>query len=117
MPLLLVFVRAYPWQSLVMLACLLLATVAEGIGLSSMLPLLSLAAQAGMGASTSPDSPVGKGGLAHMASDLLLSVGLQPSIGLLLVLIVGVMTLKARFTLLAQKQVGYTVAQVATDLV
>jgi ATP-binding cassette subfamily C protein len=116
MSLLLVFARAYPRQSLVMLACLLLATVAEGIGLSSLLPLLSLAAQAGTGASTGPDSPVGKGGLAHVAGDLLLSVGLQPSIGLLLVLIVGGMTLKAGFVLLAQKQIGYTVAQVATDL-
>jgi ATP-binding cassette, subfamily C, bacterial len=114
--LLLVFARAYPRQSLVMLACLLLATVAEGIGLSSLLPLLGLAAQAGTGISTNPDSPVGKGGLAHVASDLLLSVGLQPSIGLLLVLIVGGMTLKAGFVLLAQKQIGYTVAQVATDL-
>jgi ATP-binding cassette, subfamily C, bacterial len=117
MSLLFVFARAYPWQSLVMLACLLLATVAEGIGLSSLLPLLSLAAQAGMGASTGPDSLVGKGGLAHVAGDLLLSVGLEPSIGLLLVLIVGGMTLKAGFILLAQKQIGYTVAQVATDLV
>jgi ATP-binding cassette subfamily C protein len=116
MSLLLVFARAYPRQSLVMLVCLLLATVAEGIGLSSLLPLLSLAAQAGTGVSADPDSPVGKGGLAHVASDLLLSVGLQPSIGLLLVLIVGGMTLKAGFVLLAQKQIGYTVAQVATDL-
>ncbi len=116
MSLLLVFARAYPRQSLVMLACLLLATVAEGIGLSSLLPLLGLVAQAGTGISTDPDSPVGKGGLAHVAGDLLLSVGLQPSIGLLLVLIVGGMTLKAGFVLLAQKQIGYTVAQVATDL-
>lgn len=99
-----------------MLACLFLATVAEGIGLSSLLPLLGLAAQAGTGISTNPDSPIGKGGLAHVAGDLLLSVGLQPSIGLLLVLIVGGMTLKAGFVLLAQKQIGYTVAQVATDL-
>jgi len=116
MSLLLVFARAYPWQSLIMLACLFLATVAEGIGLSSLLPLLSLAAQASTGVSADPDSPVGKGGLAHLAGDLLLSVGLQPSIGLLLVLIVGGMALKAGFVLLAQKQVGYTVAQVATDL-
>ncbi len=99
-----------------MLACLLLATVAEGIGLSSLLPLLSLAAQAGTGISTDPHSPVGKGGLAHVAGDLLLLVGLQPSIGLLLVIIVGGMALKAGFVLLAQKQIGYTVAQVATDL-
>ncbi|HEV8712121.1 MAG TPA: ABC transporter ATP-binding protein, partial [Candidatus Binatia bacterium] len=93
-----------------MLACLLLATVAEGIGLSSLLPLLSLAAPAG--------SVVGKGNsrLAHLIGDLLAGVGLQASIGLLLSLIVGGMTLKAAFVLLAQKQIGYAVAQVATDL-
>jgi ATP-binding cassette, subfamily C, bacterial len=93
-----------------MLACLVLATVAEGIGLSSLLPLLSLATPAG--------SIAGKGDtrLAHMIDDLLAGVGLQPSVGLLLSFIVGGMALKAAFVLLAQKQIGYTVAQVATDL-
>ena len=111
MSLLFVFARAYPRQSLIMLVCLLLATVAEGIGLSSLLPLLSLAAQAGTGVSTDPSSPVGKGGLAQAVNNALVGVGLQPSIGLLLMIIVGGMALKAGFVLLAQKQIGYTVAQ------
>jgi len=46
----------------------------------------------------------------------LAALGLQPSIGLLLSMIVFGMVLKAALLLLAQKQVGYTVAQVATDL-
>ncbi|MBI3302732.1 MAG: ABC transporter ATP-binding protein, partial [Deltaproteobacteria bacterium] len=118
MHLLLVFARAYPWQSLGMLACLLLATVAEGVGLSGLLPLLSLAAQTGTGAGADPGSTVGKGntGLEQAVGDVLAGFGLQPSIGLLLTIIVGGMALKAGFVLLAQKQVGYTVAQVATDL-
>jgi ATP-binding cassette, subfamily C, bacterial len=116
MRLLFVFARAYPRQSLVMLACLLLAAVAEGIGLSSLLPLLSLTAQAGTDVTTNPGSLAGKGGLAQGVGDILVRVGLQPSIGLLLIIIVGGMALKAGFTLLAQKQIGYTVAQVATDL-
>jgi ATP-binding cassette subfamily C protein len=48
--------------------------------------------------------------------DALGMFGLQPSIGLLLPIIVGAMALKAGFILLAKKQIGYTVAQVATDL-
>ena len=42
MRLLIVFARAYPWRSALMLGCLLLAAVAEGLGLSSILPLLGL---------------------------------------------------------------------------
>lgn len=118
MRLLLVFARAYPWQSFVMLGCLLLATVAEGIGLSSLLPLFSLAAKVGMGAQAEPGGTGGQGntGLEQAAGDVLATFGLQPSIGLLLTIIVAGMTLKAGFVLLAQKQVGYTVAHVATDL-
>ncbi|MBI3797363.1 MAG: ABC transporter ATP-binding protein [Deltaproteobacteria bacterium] len=111
-----VFARAYPRQTLVMLVCLLLAAVAEGIGLSSLLPLLSLTAQAATDGNANPDSLAGKGGLAQAVSHVLVGVGLQPSIGLLLLIIVAGMTLKAGFILLAQKQIGYTVAQVATDL-
>ena len=99
MRLLFIFARAYPQRGLLMLACLLLATVAEGIGLSSLLPLLSLAAPVG-------SAGKGNAGLAQMIGELLAGVGLQASVGLLLMLIVGGMTLKAGFVLLAQKQIG-----------
>ncbi len=42
--------------------------------------------------------------------------GLQPRLGTLCLVIVGGLGLKAVFVLLAQRQVGYTVAHVATDL-
>ena len=41
------FVRAYPWQSLAVLICLLLAALMEGVGISTLLPLLSLATGSG----------------------------------------------------------------------
>ena len=44
------FVRAYPWQSFVVLLCLLLAAVTEGIGISTLLPLLSIATRSNSGA-------------------------------------------------------------------
>ena len=43
MRLLITFSRSYPWQSVFMLLALLFAGLAEGIGLSALLPLLSIA--------------------------------------------------------------------------
>jgi ATP-binding cassette subfamily C protein len=109
------FARAYPWQSLVVVLCLLLAALMEGVGLSSVLPLLGMAANAnatagggGAGEDTSPLEAAVRGALADL--------GLEPTIGLLVSIIVATFTLKAALVLLSRRQVGYTVAHVATDL-
>ena len=47
---------------------------------------------------------------------LLGSIGLTPTVGVLLVIVVIGMTLKSVLVLVANRQVGYTVAHVATDL-
>jgi len=116
MRLLLFFARSYPRRTLIMLVCLLLAAVAEGIGLSSLLPLLSLTARVSVGAGAQSNTTQGDSRLEQVVSSLLGSLGLQPSIGLLLLIIVCGMTMKAALLLLAHRQIGYTVAQVATDL-
>lgn len=116
MKLLLYFARTYPRRTALMLGCLLLSAIAEGIGLSSLLPLLGLVAKPHNGGSDF--GKVGSGGshLESIVSQGLSTLGLQPSLGLLLMVIVCGMFLKAALMLLAQKQIGYTVAQVATDL-
>lgn len=114
MRLLLVFARRYPWQSLLVLGCLLLAAVAEGIGLSSLLPLLSLATDSGT--STVNNISMGSSQVSRIITRVFAMLGVQPSIGALLLLIVISLFTKAGLVLLAQKQVGYAVAQVATDL-
>ena len=43
MGLMLSFFRAYRWQTVLMLVALLLSGIAEGIGLSALLPLLNIA--------------------------------------------------------------------------
>src|SRR5262245_33210424 len=106
MHLLIVFARRYPARTLIMLACLTLAALAEGVGLSSMMPLLNM-----ITGSKGDDS-----GLQHAVRDALALVGLEPTLGILLVLICIGITVKAGLMLLAQRQVGYTVAHVATDL-
>jgi ATP-binding cassette subfamily C protein len=106
--------RAYPLQSAIMLLALSLAGVAEGIGLSALLPLVSVAmgAQAGANSAASVD----RSGVERVVTETLTSVGLTPTLGVLLIVIVLAIVLKSGLVLLAKKQVGYTVAHVATDL-
>ena len=114
MRLIILFARKYPWQSATMLFALLLAGIAEGFGISALLPLISTVAggHAGAGKAGSPSGS----GLERMVTDTLTALGVSPSIGVLLVLIVLAIVLKSLLVLLAQKRVGYTVARVATDL-
>jgi ATP-binding cassette subfamily C protein len=117
MRLLLFFARAYPWRTLLVLGCLLLAALAEGIGLSSLLSLLSIATKAGVGTGTNlQGAAAGDSWLEQRINDILAACGLGPSVELLCTIIISGAILKAGFILLAQKHVGYTVARVATDL-
>jgi ATP-binding cassette subfamily C protein len=114
MRLIILLTRKYPWQSTLMLLALLLAGIAEGLGLSTLLPLVSTAvsSQAGGGQGVSASSS----GLERAVTDTLTALGLTPTIGTLLVLIVFAIVLKSFLVLFAKKRVGYTVARVATDL-
>jgi ATP-binding cassette subfamily C protein len=116
MPVLFSFARAYPRRTCIMFGCLLLSALAEGVGLSSLLPLIGLAAKVGSPGEMQAGETHPSSGLERTVTDVLTSFGLQPSIGLLLSLIVCGMALKALLLLVAQKHIGYTVAQVATDL-
>jgi len=100
------FMRAYPWRSAVMLVCLLFAGLSEGLGIATFLPLLDLVVGGGSANNTM---------LGRVTREALAAVSLEPSLGILLSLIVIGITLKSGFTLLAMKQVGYTVAYVVTD--
>lgn len=87
------------------LACLLAAGLAEGIGLASLVPVVAIATgEAG-------DSPV-----ERAIAGALASVGLAPELGILLGVVVAGLVVKALLTLLAMNYVGFTVAMVATGL-
>jgi ATP-binding cassette subfamily C protein len=108
MKLLLIFARAYPKRTLTMLGCLLMAAVAEGLGLSTVLPLLGIIAE--------KDAASSHNEVSRIVVSTLESFGLQATLGVLLSLIVAAMFVKAGLVLMAQRQIGYTVAHVATDL-
>lgn len=103
--------RAYPWRSATTLVALVLAGLAEGVGLS-LLPL-ALGAAANESTQTEIDSSAG---FESVLIETLGALGITPTVGVLLVVIVTCLLLKAGLLLLARIQVGYTVAHVATDL-
>jgi ATP-binding cassette subfamily C protein len=110
MRLFLYFARSYPASSAVMLGCLLLGVLAEGAGISTLLPLLSLVT-----ASTSPDAAE-PSQLEQVVRSLLDRVGVEPVLGNLLLIFVAAMVVQSALVLVAKRQVGYTVARVTTDL-
>jgi len=97
----------YPKRSFVILICLLFAGLAEGLGMATLLPVLSIALNGGASDNNT---------LTKLISYFLSIFGFEASVGILLSLITAVMIIKAALVLLAAKQVGYTAAQVATDL-
>lgn len=105
MRILVAFGRAYPARTLLMMLSLVLAGVAEGVGLTTLLPMVSVA----LGEKN--DS-----GLAGNVLGALHAVGLEPAVGTMLAVIVIGMTLSSLLILVANRQVGYAVAHMATDL-
>jgi ATP-binding cassette subfamily C protein len=109
MRLLLVFLRTYPKRTALTLLCLVLGGLAEGIGVSSLLPVMRVAANGAPGLA-------GATALERGLDAALTSVGLTPSTHTLFALVLVGVVLKAGLTLLANRQVGYAVAQMTTSL-
>ena len=101
-----IFFNAKGTNSWTVLGALVLAGLAEGIGVANLLPLITIM----IGADTDA-SP-----LSRMLIDTIEAVGLSPEPYVLVSLIVLSITAKAIFTLIAMRHVGYAVAEVATGL-
>jgi ATP-binding cassette subfamily C protein len=116
MGLMLSFFRAYRWQTVVMLVALLLSGIAEGIGLSALLPLLNIALGSEATSMLPGAAAVEQNEFERTVLDVLGSIGIAPTLGNMLTIILAGVALKSVFLLIAQRQVGYTAAQVGTDL-
>ena len=87
--------------------CLLLAGLFQGVGLTGLMPLLSIAS----------DSPPSETSTAsRLVTGFLDFAGLSPTLGILLFFVVGAIVLKSLMQLLAMRYVSYTVAEVCTLL-
>lgn len=104
------FARTYPRRSAIALVCLILAGLAEGLGISGLLPLIQIAAR---GADAPPAEPTS---LEGIVLNLLGTVGLEATTNNLVILILCALVLRATLTLIAGRQSGYAVAYMSNDL-
>lgn len=100
------FFGAYPWRSALMVVLLALSGIAEGVSVASLVPLLE------MRTAGSEDPSM----LGEAVDGFLGSLGLEPTLVVLLTVIVIAISFKAGFMWLAMRQVGFTVARVTKDL-
>lgn len=112
------FFSAYKVPTLLMLLALLLSGIAEGIGLSALLPLLNVAmeGQASQALMNTGAPPQLQNDFERWVLEVLASAGIAPTLGNLLLIVVLGVGCKALLLLVAQRQVGYTAAQMGTDL-
>ncbi len=102
-----VFVRTYPGRSTVALVSVFVASLFEGLGMSMLLSMLSLAS----GPSGSPPSKP-----QQVALDVVSHLGIPPTAINLLFVAIVLIAMRGAMSLFANRQVGYTVAHIATDL-
>lgn len=108
------FVGRYCAQTVLVVFCIVLGGALEGVGLTAMLPVVDIALRATPGVSGS--NPTETSTLGAAVDHALETVGLEPTLLVLLPIIGLLYWLKAGVILFANRQVGYTVARIATDL-
>ena len=100
------FLASDPARSATMIGFLVLSGLAEGLGVIGMLPVLEVASRG--------SEPTSGPGAVVVA--LLAAVGLKASLGVLLMLIVAAMSLKALLLWLGMRYVGFATADVTAEL-
>ena len=117
MKLLFTLSRRYPWRTLLTLAGIAFAGVSEGFGISALLPLLNTVFNQKMQAGGTTGAPSQWSSFLDQAVQSALAIiGLSPTVTALLSLFVGCIILKCIIIYLANKQIGYTVALIATEM-
>jgi ATP-binding cassette subfamily C protein len=101
------FLHAYSNRTLTVVALLSVAGLCEGVSVLALLPFVQL---------TLAGDGTGAGAASQWISRTLALLGLAPSVGSLLLLIVVGIVVKAVVMLLAMKEVGYAISQMMTDL-
>jgi ATP-binding cassette subfamily C protein len=105
------------------MVAILFAGIADGAGITALLPLLKLATgtfSAGQ-ADILPEIPAAAGAregvhIEEFVVNALSIVGLKPTLGVLLIVVVGFITIRSILLLIANRHVGYSAAHIATEL-
>ncbi len=102
-----VFFRAEGANSFLVVGSLILASVVEGLGFATLLPLVAIATDQGTGK---------KSALSAAVESVLRTVGLSSDLGTLLTVVILVLVLRSLLTLFAMRYVGYATAEVTTNI-
>jgi len=108
------FISRYRAQTALVVFCIVLGGTLEGVGLTAMLPVVEIALRETP--SVPGSQPAETSALRATVDRALDAVGLEPSLLVLLPIIGILYWLKAGVILFSNRQVGYTVARIATDL-
>lgn len=100
------FVRENPGRVAVSSVCLIMVAFLEGIGVLTLLPLLSTILDGERGQSS---------GLAEHYRSFVESVGFKPTLELFLILFVGLLLLKTAISMVASLQVSYAQADIVAE--
>lgn len=101
------FFKTYPRRSFLMVLALVASGLAEGLGIISLIPVLEMFTNNENGQSLF---------IGEMVRNGFRSVGIEPTLGVLLVMLVFFSIVKSGFIWLSVRQVGYTIANVTSDL-
>ncbi|MGF1631583.1 MAG: ABC transporter ATP-binding protein [Kiloniellaceae bacterium] len=99
------FFRAYPSRSILVCILLLFTAFAEGIGMASLLPLLNIVLERD-----------GESELNRAVVSWFNYMGVPPTTGSILIIIVVLITLKSLFVQVVMTQVSYTANRVAANM-
>ncbi len=99
--------KRYPGQCLMVWAFLVVASLAEGLSLSTLLPVLTIA--------TGNQSHMVDAKTQDFLTQGLHWLSINPTIGTMIGIVLAGLVFKAVLTLVAYRQVGYTVAAIATE--
>jgi ATP-binding cassette subfamily C protein len=109
--------RKYPWQTVLTLVAILFAGISEGFGISALLPLVNTVFNQASPAGTTAGSPSDwSQSLDQIVQGVLGAMGLAPTVLVLLTLFVACIAFKCLLVYLANKQIGFTVVLIATDM-
>lgn len=99
------FATAYPGRTALMVVMQVVSGLLEGVSVVALVPLLEVA--------SNRDTPSGVGAAMQNA---VRAIGLEPTVPVLVAIIITAISMKAVFLWLAMRQVGFTVSRVTLDL-
>jgi ATP-binding cassette subfamily C protein len=121
MSILATLLKAYPWRTGFAMVAILFAGIADGAGITALMPLLKIVTTTQTAGQIAIPPEIADVGAKHgvhieqVATHALALIGLKPTLGVLLGIIVGFITIRSVLLLIANRHVGYSAAHITTE--